>query len=426
MPDNLPKPKPSLRDKQAQNDNKKIKKHTKKQARSQQVSTTSKLKTGVRNSFLYAKGGFDVTFFAAVLALMTIGLVMLFSASYPYAYQKYNGDSYYFFKRQLIFAVLGVIVMIVVSKINYKWIKIIEKPLFVVTIFLLVLVLFYHVNLEDRSEDFKRWIPLGPITLQPSDIAKFSLVLTLSAYIGKYRKYMQRLTYGVLFPGLIIGLFCVLIYLENHLSCTVLMFMIGITLMFCGGTRWQWFVGGLCVVGAVAFVIIKNPDVLPSYQADRIRAWTDKTFQPLGLRWQTNNSLYAIGSGGFFGVGLGNSKQKYLYVSEPQNDFIFSIVCEELGFLGALVILALFALLFWRGIKIAQRCDDKYAALVVIGIVSQVAIQTLFNVLVVTDTFPNTGIALPFFSYGGTALLMLCFEMGVVLSVSRKVNTKKL
>ena len=426
MPDNLPKPKPSLRDKQAQYDNKKVKKHSKKQARSQHLSTTSKLKTGVRNSFLYAKGGFDVTFFAAVLALMTIGLVMLFSASYPYAFQKYNGDSYYFFKRQLIFAVLGVIVMIVVSKINYKWVKIIEKPLFVVTIFLLVLVLFYHVNLDDRSEDFKRWIPLGPITLQPSDIAKFSLVLTLSAYIGKYRKYMQRLTYGVLFPGLIIGLFCVLIYLENHLSCTVLMFMIGITLMFCGGTRWQWFVGGLCVVGAVAFVIIKNPDVLPSYQADRIRAWTDKTFQPLGLRWQTNNSLYAIGSGGFFGVGLGNSKQKYLYVSEPQNDFIFSIVCEELGFLGAMVILALFALLFWRGIKIAQRCDDKYAALVVIGIVSQVAIQTLFNVLVVTDTFPNTGIALPFFSYGGTALLMLCFEMGVVLSVSRKVNTKKL
>ena len=426
MPDNLPKPKPSLRDKQAQYDNKKVKKHSKKQARSQHLSTTSKLKTGVRNSFLYAKGGFDVTFFAAVLALMTIGLVMLFSAYYPYAYQKYNGDSYYFFKRQLIFAVLGVIVMIVVSKINYKWVKIIEKPLFVVTIFLLVLVLFYHVNLDDRSEDFKRWIPLGPITLQPSDIAKFSLVLTLSAYIGKYRKYMQRLTYGVLFPGLIIGLFCVLIYLENHLSCTVLMFMIGITLMFCGGTRWQWFVGGLCVVGAVAFVIIKNPDVLPSYQADRIRAWTDKTFQPLGLRWQTNNSLYAIGSGGFFGVGLGNSKQKYLYVSEPQNDFIFSIVCEELGFLGAIVILALFALLFWRGIKIAQRCDDKYAALVVIGIVSQVAIQTLFNVLVVTDTFPNTGIALPFFSYGGTALLMLCFEMGVVLSVSRKVNTKKL
>lgn len=426
MPDNLPKPKPSLRDKQAQYDNKKVKKHSKKQARSQHLSTTSKLKTGVRNSFLYAKGGFDVTFFAAVLALMTIGLVMLFSASYPYAYQKYNGDSYYFFKRQLVFAVLGVIVMIVVSKINYKWVKIIEKPLFVVTIFLLVLVLFYHVNLDDRSEDFKRWIPLGPITLQPSDIAKFSLVLTLSAYIGKYRKYMQRLTYGVLFPGLIIGLFCVLIYLENHLSCTVLMFMIGITLMFCGGTRWQWFVGGLCVVGAVAFVIIKNPDVLPSYQADRIRAWTDKTFQPLGLRWQTNNSLYAIGSGGFFGVGLGNSKQKYLYVSEPQNDFIFSIVCEELGFLGAMVILALFALLFWRGIKIAQRCDDKYAALVVIGIVSQVAIQTLFNVLVVTDTFPNTGIALPFFSYGGTALLMLCFEMGVVLSVSRKVNTKKL
>ncbi len=426
MPDNLPKPKPSIRDAQAQPNNKRVKKRGKKQPRVQDNGGTSKLKSGIRNSFLYAKGGFDVTFFAAVLALMTIGLVMLFSASYPYAYQKYNGDSYYFFKRQLIFAVAGIIVMILVSKVNYRWIKIAEKPLLVVTLFLLVLVLFYHVNLEDRSEDFKRWIPLGPITLQPSDIAKFSLILTLAAYINKYKKYMQRLTYGVLFPGLIVGMFCVLIYLENHLSCTVLMFMIGITLMFCGGTRWQWFVGGICLVAVVAFVIINNPSILPSYQADRIYAWIDKSFQPRGLRWQTNNSLYAIGSGGFFGVGLGNSKQKYLYVSEPQNDFIFSIVCEELGFLGALVILGLFALLFWRGIKIAQRCEDKYIALVVVGIVAQVAIQTLFNVLVVTDTFPNTGIALPFFSYGGTALLMLCFEMGVVLSASRNINTKNL
>lgn len=431
--DNLEAPKPSLRNQQRQTNTSKKQGRAKKTKKLEKVKysekayapKTSNLKSKVKKSFMYARGGFDVPFFAAVLALLTIGLIMLFSASYPSAYQKYDGDSYYFFKRQLIFAVLGVIVMIVMSKVNYKVIKVFEKPLIVITVLLLILVLFYHTQLDDRSEDFKRWIPLGPFTLQPSDIAKFTLVVTLASYISKNRKYMQRVTYGFLFPGLIILGFCALIYAENHLSCTILMFLIGITLMFCGGTRWQWFLAGICIVSVLAFVIIQNPDILPGYQGDRIRAWTDKTFEPLGLRWQTNNSLYAIGSGGFFGVGLGNSKQKYLYVSEPQNDFIFSIVCEELGFFGAAVIIGLFVLLFVRGIKIAQRCEDKYAALIVIGIVAQVAIQTIFNILVVTDTFPNTGIALPFFSYGGTALLMLCFEMGVVLSISRYVNIKK-
>lgn len=374
-------------------------------------------------SFMVANGGFDLPFFAATLALVTIGLIMLFSATYPYALQN-EGDSYYYFKRQFVFAVLGIIVMLVVSKVNYKFLKVIEKPLFAVSVFLLILVLFYHVDVNRNGEDFKRWIPLGPITLQPSDIAKFALILVLAGYISKNYRKMKYIKEGVIFPALFIGVCCVLIYLENHLSCTLLVFMIGIAMMFCGGTRWQYYVAGICLVAVVAVVVISNPDVLPGYQGNRIRAWTDKAFQPLGLRWQTNNSLYAIGSGGFWGVGLGNSKQKYLYVSEPQNDFIFSIVCEELGFFGATLIIALFGILFWRGVKIAQRCDDRFASLVVIGIVSQVAIQTIFNILVVTDTIPNTGIALPFFSYGGTSLLMLCFEMGVVLSISRKVNTK--
>lgn len=374
-------------------------------------------------SFLVANGGFDLPFFAATLALVTIGLIMLFSATYPYALQN-EGDSYYYFKRQLIFAVMGIIVMLVVSKLNYKFLKVIEKPLFAVSLFLLILVLFYHVDVNRNGEDFKRWIPIGPVTLQPSDIAKFALILVLAGYISKNYHKMKYFKEGVLFPALFIGACCVLIYLENHLSCTLLVFMIGLAMMFCGGTRWQYYVAGICFVAVVAIIVISNPDVLPGYQGDRIRAWTDKTFQPLGLRWQTNNSLYAIGSGGFWGVGLGNSKQKYLYVSEPQNDFIFSIVCEELGFIGATLIIGLFGILFWRGVKIAQRCEDRFSSLVVIGIVSQVAIQTIFNILVVTDTIPNTGIALPFFSYGGTSLLMLCFEMGVVLSISRKVNTK--
>lgn len=391
--------------------------------KSKKSERVSKYKNSIRNSFAYAQGSFDIVFFMTVLALLTIGLVMLFSASYPYAYQN-DGDSYFYFKRQLVFALVGVPIMLFVSKLNYKWLKVIRYPLYIVTILLLILVLFYHTDLG-REEDFRRWIPLGPITIQPSDIAKFTVVLLMASYISRYHRKMNRLVYGVLIPAVLVGTFCLLIYAENHLSCTVLVFMIGIVMMFCGGTRVEWFIGGICLVVAVAFVVIKNPDILPGYQGDRIRAWIDKGFDPLGLRWQTNNSLYAIGSGGFFGVGLGNSKQKYLYVSEPQNDFIFSIVCEELGFLGAAIIIALFGLLFYRGVKIAQRCEDKFSTMLVIGIVSQIAVQTIFNILVITDLFPNTGIALPFFSYGGTAILMLCFEMGIVLSISRNVNTKK-
>lgn len=374
-------------------------------------------------SFLVVNGGFDLPFFAATLALVTIGLIMLFSATYPYALQN-EGDSYYFFKRQLGFAVAGIVLMLIVSKVNHRILKVIEKPFYGISVFLLILVLFYHVDVVRNGEEFKRWIPFGPITIQPSDIAKLALVIFLAGYISRNYKKMKSFKYGVFFPIVFIGICCALIFLENHLSCTLLVFMIGLVMMFCGGTRWEYYIGGLCLVAVVAIVVIKNPDVLPGYQGNRIRAWTDKTFQPRGLRWQTNNSLYAIGSGGFWGVGLGNSKQKYLYVSEPQNDFVFAIVCEELGFIGATFIIALYGLLFWRGVKIAQRCEDRFSSLVVIGIVSQVAIQTIFNILVVTDTIPNTGIALPFFSYGGTSLMMLCVEMGIVLSISRKVNTK--
>jgi len=279
----------------------------------------------------------------------------------------------------------------------------------------------YHTN----NGDFKRWIPVGPITLQPSDIAKFTIILVLADYVSKNAKKMDKPIHGIVIPLSIIAVFCGLIYLEHHLSCTILVFCIGATIMFCGGTNWKLFALGAGIVAAVVVVVVLNPEVLMNYAGDRIKAWLDKGFDPKGLRWQTNNSLYAIGSGGFFGTGLGNSKQKYLYVSEPQNDFIFSIVCEELGFLGAAIIIGLFAAMFIRGIQIAMRTNDKFGALIVIGIVSQVAVQTIFNIMVVTDTIPNTGISLPFFSYGGTAILMLLFEMGVVLSISRKSNQKK-
>lgn len=362
----------------------------------------------------------DIPFLGLTIALLTIGLIMLFSASYPYAYY-YKDSSYYYFIRQIVFAVAGLVAMLLMSKINYKILKAIYKPVFVVTIALLVIVLFHHTNVQN----FKRWIPLGPVSIQPSDLAKFTIILTLAVYISKYYKKMKTMKYGILIPIGIIAIFCGLIYLEHHLSCTILMFFIGACLMFAGGSDWKLFAFGLAVIVLLGFLVVSFPTLIENYAGKRIVAWLDKDYDPLNGRWQTNNSLYAIGSGGFFGVGLGNSKQKYLYVSEPQNDFIFSIVCEELGFFGAAIIIVLFAALVIRGLIIASRCKDKFGSLLIIGVVAQIGLQVVLNILVVTDTLPNTGFALPFFSYGGTAIFMLLFEIGVVLSVSRKTNQQK-
>lgn len=368
----------------------------------------------------FLTGSIDIPFLGLTIALLTIGLIMLFSASYPYAYY-YKDSSYYYFIRQILFAVAGLVAMLLMSKINYKILKAIYKPVFVVTIALLVIVLFHHTNVQN----FKRWIPLGPVSIQPSDLAKFTIILTLAVYISKYYKKMKTMKYGILIPIGIIAIFCGLIYLEHHLSCTILMFFIGACLMFAGGSDWKLFAFGLAVIVLLGFLVVSFPTLIENYAGKRIVAWLDKDYDPLNGRWQTNNSLYAIGSGGFFGVGLGNSKQKYLYVSEPQNDFIFSIVCEELGFLGAAIIIALFAALVIRGLIIASRCKDKFGSLLIIGVVAQIGLQVVLNILVVTDTLPNTGFAFPFFSYGGTAIFMLLFEIGVVLSISRKTNQQK-
>lgn len=377
---------------------------------------------GLNKNHFFTVGSIDIPFLGITIALLTIGLIMLFSASYPYAYYNEGGNSYYFFVRQMIFAVGGLVAMFFMSKVNYKLLKAIVKPLLIFTLLSLVVVLFYHTNVGD----FKRWIPLfGGITFQPSDLAKFTLILTMACYISDYYRHMKTFKYGICYPLGIIAVFCGLIFLEHHMSCTILMFLIGATLMFVGGSDWKLFAFGLGVLILVVFIVISFPDLLENYAGERIRAWLDKDYSPDDKRWQTNNSLYAIGSGGFFGVGLGNSKQKYLYVSEPQNDFIFSIVCEELGFIGAAVIILLFAALVIRGFIIASRCRDRLGALLVIGVVSQIGLQVALNIMVVTDTIPNTGIALPFFSYGGTAMLMLLFQIGVVLSVSRKVNQQK-
>ncbi len=372
-------------------------------------------------------GGFDIPFFALTMILLAIGLVMLLSASYPTSYFE-NDNSYSFFIKQCAYAAIGLAAMFAASKLDYRIYRDLLKIIFPVTILLLIVVLFYNTGKSTSSgEVFKRYIPLfGGITFQPSEIAKFTLIVTLSVYFCKFGAKVNKFKEGIFFPLLIIGIFIALIVLENHLSCVILMFLIGSSIMFAAGTNKWLFWAGIIAVVAAALVVFMFPEMMPEYIQKKLASFTDKDFDPLDGRWQINNSLYAIGSGGLFGVGLGNSKQKYMYVSEPQNDFIFSIVCEELGFIGAIVIIILFVLLVLRGIQISMKARDKFGSYIVLGIIAQIGIQTALNILVVTDSIPNTGIALPFFSYGGTALIMLLFEAGVVLSVSRKANQKKI
>ena len=391
-----------------------------------------------RNDF-WALGKIDIPFLLLVITILTIGLVMLFSASYTYAYYNEDGDSTYFFKRQLIFAVVGVVAMLLVSKVRYDYFKLFAIPAIAVSWLLLVIVLF----LPATQGGFHRWIDLKIFTFQPSEIAKLAIILFCAwsmdknhkKIVGKqlspskFARTVKELSGGkivvyesfvmlCLYAGIIV-VTAGLVYLENHLSGTLLILAIGVVMMYLGEIKRHWFVliAVLAVVALIFFVL--NPDLLEKYAGERITAWLDKSYEPRGARWQTNNSLYAIGSGGLFGTGLGNSKQKHLYVSEPQNDFIFAIVCEELGLLRAIGIVILFVLLVLRGIAIALRAKDRFGALLSMGIVFQVGLQTALNIAVVTDALPNTGISLPFFSYGGTSLMMLLFEMGVVLSVSR-------
>lgn len=402
-------------------------------------------KTAKKRSDFWAVGKLDVPFLLLVITILTIGLVMLFSASYTYAYYNEDGDSAYFFKRQLVFAVAGVVAMFFVSKVRYDYFKLFAIPAILFSWFLLVIVLF----LPPVKDGFHRWINLGLFTFQPSEIAKLAIILFCAWHMdknhkriigkrenpSKFSKTVKELSNGKItvydsfamlcLYGVVIVLTAGLVYLENHLSGTILILAIGVVMLFLGEVKQHWFIliGILAVVAVVFFIF--NPEILEKYAGERITAWLDKTYEPRGARWQTNNSLYAIGSGGLFGTGLGNSKQKHLYVSEPQNDFIFAIVCEELGFLRAVGIILLYVLLVARGVKIGLRAKDRFGALLAMGIVFQVGLQTALNIAVVTDALPNTGISLPFFSYGGTSLMMLLFEMGVVLSVSRYSRLEK-
>lgn len=364
-------------------------------------------------------GKLDITFLSFVLILLTIGLVMLFSASYAYSYEHY-GNSYKFITRQAAFAFAGVVVMLVVSRIDYHIWRKFAWVVYLLSVAMLAVLLILPPMVEGK--DVRRWIVIGPVNFQPSEIAKFAIILLFSSLIAANHKQMKSFKF-IAFLVLLLGLTCGLVVMEPHLSATVLIFAIGIVLLIVGGLPKRYILGGIGAgVGLGVLAVVTG---VIGYGSDRIKYWLDPWADAKGLGFQTIQSLLAIGSGGILGRGIGQSRQKYLWLPEPHNDFIFAIVCEELGLIGALIIILLFCLLVWRGFTIAMRAQDKFGSLLALGLTFQVGLQAMLNIWVVTNTIPNTGISLPFFSYGGTSLLILLAEMGIVLSVSRGASIEK-
>lgn len=367
-------------------------------------------------SWLRSQPPADAPLAIFVVILVVFGLVMLFSASYATAYYRFKGDSFHFIRPQAMFAGFGVVVMYIASRVDYHIFHRFAWPLMGVTIVLLIIVLFMP-----ELNNARRWIflPIGG-NLQPSEVAKFAVIVLFAHIISVNHKRMKQFSYGVLPFLVILIVIAGLMLLEPHLSGTLLILGIGGIMMFVGGTGLIWF--ALAIAGAAAAVggaVVLFPKLVP-YALGRIESWQNPWADALGDGHQIIQSMYAIGSGGLTGLGIGNSKQKHLYLPEPQNDFIFSVVCEELGFIGALLVILLFVALLLRGVYIAWHAKDKFGSMLVVGVIVQVTLQAVLNIAVVTKTIPNTGISLPFFSYGGTSLLMLLGEMGVVLSVSRQ------
>ena len=371
------------------------------------------------------KGAVDKWFLLWSIMLLCFGIVMCYSAGVVEADVQYDNPTYYLV-RNLLFSSTAIIITIPFVMFARPWFwRYFGVGAYAAAIGLLLLVLV----IGTIGGGAQRWIAIGPITIQPSEIAKVGVVMMLALYMSKYEKEVTSIhkfggnfKHGFFMPMVIIGLICGLVALERHISGLMIIGMLGVCVMFLGGTRIKWLAMFLGVIAVAGVVLI----AVSSYAQDRVYTWLfiDKV-DPLGSAWQTLQGLYAIGSGGFFGTGIGSSRQKYGYVPEPQNDFIFPIICEELGFIGAFLLVALFVLLIWRGIKIGQGAPDKFSALTVWGLTFKIALQAAMNIAVVTNSMPNTGVALPFISAGGTALMIQIFEVGIILSISRFSTQKK-
>lgn len=375
-------------------------------------------------------GDISLSFFIYVMILLVIGLGMMASASYAWSYSEHDGDGLYYAKSQLKNAGIGIVVMLFLMKMDYHNFKKIRIPLlkkfniaglmYIVGLVLLVLVLVMGTD-EGGEMGATRWLVLGGLSFQPSEVAKFTLIIYFAYSMEKDGEKMNTFGCGIVKYVLLLAPYAICIFLQPHLSGLVLIGTIAIAMILCGGVNKKHFVP-LFVAGVVLVVAVIQwqASVEGSYVSTRLKSWQDPFADVLNDTWQTANSLIAIGSGGVFGLGLGNSRQKYLYLPETKNDFVFPIVCEELGFVGALAIIIVFFLLVIEGYSIAARCKDRFGTLIAVGITTQIGIQTVFNLAVVSNLIPNTGISLPFFSYGGTALIMQLAEMGIVLNISQQ------
>ena len=375
---------------------------------------------------LLAKGQIDIPMLLITAGLVLFGCVMIYSASSVYA-EFYHDDNTYFITRHLVFLVMALaFTFFIVKYCTPKFWEDFGVILYAASVVLLLLVLVIG---SDLGSGAKRWLDFKIITIQPSEIAKTALVLVLAKYMSSFEKpiisthkFGGSFRYGVVYPGMIMGVLILLVAAEKHISGIMILGMLGASVMIVGGTRWRYIIGALVLLACAACVLIL---AFPYAQA-RVTTWLFiEEADPLGSAWQTLQGLMAIGSGGFFGTGLGNSRQKFGYVSQPQNDFIYTIVCEELGFVGAFAVVFLFGLFVWRGFYIARHAPNRCNALIVYGLTFKVILQVILNIAVVTNSMPNTGIALPFFSYGGTSLMLQILEVGIILAISRYSTGKR-
>lgn len=357
----------------------------------------------------------DFTLIITILLLLTIGLIMVLSASSPSALSE-SGDSYKYFSKQLLFAIFGIVAMIFISKVDYRFYKKFYKHAWWISLVLLVLVKVIGKNINGSQ----RWIYLSEtLSFQPSELVKILMIVFYAGILTKNRDKLAKYKDGFIKHILMLAPIIGLLMLQPHFSASIVIVGICSIMMIVAGCKFRHFA---LTAGSIGVPIIIALILFSPYRLQRVVTFLDPWQDPTDTGWQVIQSLYAIGSGGLFGAGLGESKQKYLYIPEPHNDFIFSILGEEMGFIGCAIVLILFAIFIWRGVLIAMKAPDMFGSLIAVGITALVAIQVIINVAVVTSSMPATGMPLPFFSYGGTALFVLLCEMGVLLNVSRASN----
>lgn len=368
----------------------------------------------------WVRNNFDYSLFTIIMIMLAFGVVMMFSASYVTAFTD-HGDSLYYVKRQLLFAAVGIAAMLVLGTLDYHIFlnKFILRIIVIVSIVLMLAVKVVGTTMGGAE----RWIEIGGVTFQPSEILKFALIILFAFLTEKNFGKMRDFKKGFLPFAIILAVSCFLLLIQPHLSGTIIVFAIGVAMMFVAGVspKHLMIMLVLLAIGLVVGIFVLKAAGY-DYFGTRILSFTNPEADISNKTFQTYQSLVTIGSGGVFGLGLGNSRQKYAYLPASENDFIYSIICEELGFVGGLLVILLFVILIFRGYYIASHARDKTGMMIAFGITSQIGLQAFLNIAVATNSIPNTGISLPFFSYGGTALLMQLAEMGILLSISRKAE----